>query len=222
MLQFVLFSTLLAVAYAGYGGYGGYGNGGYGGMGGYGGYSNGGGGYGGYGGYSGGGGYGGGSVTGAVQSRRSVSFYDVPSSGGGSPINIDLPASVQPLNFNMQTASSPINVQTSHVGQPGSYAETSSQDEPHVRVHSVTRPIIQRLNEVIQPYRQIRQQVNPVQEDVQTVVARGSNYGGGYSNGGGYGGYGGSGGYGRSGYGGSGYGNSGYGSNYGGSSYGYK
>ena len=100
-------------------------------------------------------------MTGAVQSRRSVSFYDVPSTySNAAPVTIDLPSSAQPLNFLMRTRSSPINIQTVHEGQPGSYAETSSVDEPHVRVHTVTRPIIQKVNEIVQPYRQIRQQVS--------------------------------------------------------------
>lgn len=93
----------------------------------------------------------GGLITGAVQSRRSVSFYDVPSTfSNAQPLTIDLPSSVQPLNFNMRTKSSPINIETSHESSPGSYQETSSVDEPHVRVHNVQRPIVQRINEVIQ------------------------------------------------------------------------
>jgi len=47
-------------------------------------------------------------------------------------------------------------------------------------VHTVTTPIIQELREVVVPQRFIRQEVLPVQEDIQTNVARGVNVGGGF------------------------------------------
>ncbi|XP_017485845.1 PREDICTED: probable peroxisomal membrane protein PEX13 [Rhagoletis zephyria] len=164
----------------------------------------------------------GGVITGAVQSRRSVSYYDVPSTySDASPVTIDLPSGVQPLTFRMNSRSSPINIETSHEGQPGSYQETSSVDEPHVRVHNVQRPIVQKILETIQPYRQIRQEVRPVQESVEQVIARGQpqqSYGGSSYGSGAYksGSYGGSSSFGSNqGYGsgfsqGGGYGNAGY------------
>ena len=121
------------------------------------------------------GGYSGGVVTGAVQSsQRSIGFIDVPSTySNPAPLTIDVPASAQPLNFLLRSKSSPLNLDTVHEAQPGSYQETSSVDEPHVRVHNVQRPIIQKVNEIISPVRQISQQVQPVQEEVQQILARG-------------------------------------------------
>ena len=122
-----------------------------------------------------GGGYSGGqNVLAAVQSRRSLGFIDVPTTySAPTPLTVDVPANVQPLNFLMRSQSSPLNLDTVHQSSPGSYQETSSVDEPHVRVHNVQRPILQQVNEIISPYRQIRQQVQPVQENIEQVVARG-------------------------------------------------
>ena len=119
-------------------------------------------------------GYSSGPIQAAIQSRRTIQYRDVPSTySAAAPLNIAVPASVSPVNMRMYSRSSPINVQAYHESSPGSYQETSSVDAPHVRKHTVTRPIIQQVNEVIQPYRQIRQQVNPVQEQVEQNVARG-------------------------------------------------
>ena len=50
------------------------------------------------------------------------------------------------------------------------------------------KPIIQEVHEVITPFRKITQEIQPVQEEIQTIVARGT--GGGLQVGGGGGGLG--------------------------------
>jgi len=91
-----------------------------------------------------------------------------------------------------------LNVQQYHQGAQGSNQETQSEDEPHYLKHTVKKPIYQEVREVISPYRKITQEIKPVQEEIQTIVARGQakSYGGsagGYGMGGGMGGgYGGS------------------------------
>src|SRR6218665_109094 len=152
---------------------GGYGLGG--GLGFAGGYGGGFGGYGGgFGGY-GGGGYGGHGavVPAAVISHHNIKHYDVPSSGHIYPTTIDVPANVLPVNFIFRSASSMINVQQKHECASGSFKETHSQDEPHILKHTVTKPIIQEVREVISPFRRIQQTVEPVREEIMTMVARG-------------------------------------------------
>lgn len=46
-------------------------------------------------------------------------------------------------------------------------------DEPHVLKHLVTKPIYQEVQEIISPHRRIVQKVEPVKEEIQTIVARG-------------------------------------------------
>ena len=58
--------------------------------------------------------------------------------------------------------------------------------------HSVTKPIIQEVREIITPFRKITQEIQPVQEEILTIVSRGQEQQkGGYgSSGSGAGGYG--------------------------------
>jgi len=72
-----------------------------------------------------------------------------------------------------KSASSQLNVQQAPQGAAGSAQESASEDEAHVLKHSVTKPIIQEVKEVITPFRRIHQEVQPVQESINTVVARG-------------------------------------------------
>ena len=124
-----------------------------------------------------GGGYGGGGglgqvVQAAIQTKHDIQFRDVPSTGSVAPTTIDVGASSVPLNILFRSASSNLNVLQQHDGAQGSNQESSSEDEAHRLVHSVTKPIIQEVNEIIAPRRIVQQQVQPVQEEVQTLVAR--------------------------------------------------
>ena len=105
----------------------------------------------------------------AVNTRQSVAYIPTPSSGYAMPTNVAIDSMSAPVNILYRTRSAPINIQHMHIPQPGSFRATASQDAPHVRVHTVTRPIIQELNEIIAPQRLVRQQVLPVQEDIQVL-----------------------------------------------------
>ena len=186
----MLFAGAQAYGYGGGmsmgGGYGGMGGGMA--MGGYGGGMGMGGGYGGM-----GGGYG--AVPLAIKSRHNVQYYDVPSSGYVKPTTVEIGATHIPLNMIFRSASSNLNVKQYHQGTMGSVQESYSQDEPHLLRHTVKKPVYQEIREVISPYRKITQEIRPVQEEINTIVARGTKgYGGGYGAGAGMamaGGYGG-------------------------------
>lgn len=101
-----------------------------------------------------------GPIQAAVQSRRFLSIVDAPSTySDATPLNIDVPPSTSPINFLLRSKSSPLNVQSLHEGSAGSYASSSSVDAPHVRRHDVYRPVIQQLNEIVQPSRLTKQYV---------------------------------------------------------------
>ena len=108
----------------------------------------------------------------AVQSTHQVQYRDVPSGGLISPISVDVPANAVPVNLVFRSASSQLNVQQAHESATGSFHESSSEDEAHVLKHAVTKPVIQELREVITPFRRITQEVLPVQEQINTIVAR--------------------------------------------------
>lgn len=128
-------------------------------------------------------------------SNHHIKQYDVPSSGYIQPTTIDVPANYIPVNFVFRSASSLINVAQKHESAPGSFHESHSQDDAHRLVHTVTKPIVQEVREIISPFRRVTQTVEPVREEVQTIVARNAGgLGGGFGNGGGGGGVGGLGG----------------------------
>ena len=221
--QFIILSTVVVLCAAnpyGYGGYGGYGLGG------------------GYGGYGLGGGYGHG-INAAIYSHHNVKVLPVKSYGYSKPVYVDVPGGATPIYMNFQTQSSPLYVKQNHYGAKGSYQHSSSYDEPHKLVHHVTKPVIQELHEVVKPFRKVVQRIEPVQEEITTLVSQGiggpggpggagglggaGGFGGaggagglgGHGGYGGYGGYGGHGGYEHGGYGGhSEYGHGGYGEHY--------
>ena len=99
--------------------------------------------YGGGAGGGGGGSYGGGAgATGnlAVISHQNVRYVDVPTTGHTQPTNLNIDSRSSPINLNFQSFSSPVNLNHNHQAARGSFRQTQSQDEPHVRVHTVTKP----------------------------------------------------------------------------------
>ncbi|KAH9398053.1 hypothetical protein TYRP_019429 [Tyrophagus putrescentiae] len=123
-----------------------------------------------------GGGYGMGYAVGpgplAVHTRQSVAYIPTASSGYAAPTAVAIDGQAPPLAIQYRTFSSPVSINHVHVPGQGSFRATASVDPAHVRVHTVTKPIVQQLNEIVVPRRLIRQQILPVQEQVQTIVAR--------------------------------------------------
>ncbi|KAH7644000.1 dfp2-like protein 11 [Dermatophagoides farinae] len=114
-----------------------------------------------------------GPVSAAIQSKHSVQYIDVPyESTPIAPQTILVEANRIPLNIFFQSRSSNLNVETEHTPSPGSTQETSSEDEPHYLIHRVVKPVYQLINEIIKPYRKITQEIKPVEEDIQTIIAR--------------------------------------------------
>ena len=124
--------------------------------------------------YRGGGGYDTGSALGslAVLSNQRINFIPVPSQANIQPTTVYADSISGPVNIVYRSSSSPVNIQHQHSPLPGTFRQTQSVDEPHRHVHTVTKPIIQEVREIIAPQRIIRQQVLPVQEEIQTQVAR--------------------------------------------------
>lgn len=137
---------------------------------------------GGYGGsYASGNSYSGGAIPAAIQTRHNIEFREIPSTGSIQPATIEVGASSIPLNILFRSASSSLNVLQHHQGAAGDTQESQSEgklnvhfdfvlyncflsctDEPHRLIHSVKRPIIQEIKEVVIPYRKITQQIEPV------------------------------------------------------------
>lgn len=113
------------------------------------------------------------SVSAAVVSSRQVAFREfINPQPLSDPTNVFIDAPVSPVNLVYRSSSSPVSVQNLHQSNPGVFKQTSSVDEPHHTVHTVHKPVIQELHEIISPIRKVQQQVLPVQEQVQTVVSK--------------------------------------------------
>lgn len=80
-------------------------------------------------------------IRAAVMSTHTVEHRDVPIEPSNiQPQTILVEAMNLPLNILFQSKSSALNLQTEHVPSPGSTQETSSEDEPQVLIHRVTKP----------------------------------------------------------------------------------
>nr|XP_027206172.1 solute carrier family 41 member 3-like [Dermatophagoides pteronyssinus] len=121
------------------------------------------------------------------------------------PQIIEIDGGSLPLEIHFKSASGRIKVKQSHeLGGSGQTEHSQAEEEPMRLVHEVRKPIIQEVREIITPYRKVYQEIQPVMEEIHTVVAKGEQrrQGHGGSNKGGGGGGGSGGGGGGSGYGG--------------------
>lgn len=113
-------------------------------------------------------------VQAALHTKHSIRFInvDIPSEDR-EPHIIEVGASPLPIIMHFKSASSRIRLQQSHSGgQAGSIQETKSEDQPSILRHEVIKPIIQEVREVLLPYRKIIQEIRPVTEEIQTIVAK--------------------------------------------------
>lgn len=126
-------------------------------------------------------------IDAAVKSKHSVATYPVASSRevGKSPV-VDINSGPLPLTLRFNSHSSQINAIQKHFGSPGTVQKSSSIDEPDLLIQNVKKPVIQEVREVITPYRHRTQEVRPVQEKIETIIAKGHEMGG-YGGGKGYG-----------------------------------
>jgi len=117
-----------------------------------------------------------GPVNAAVQTiSRTVDYRPVPYTGEAPVVqDVDVPPQESPLRINFQSRSSPLQVTQQHIpAEPGQVQVTQSEDEPQTAIHNVVRPVIQQVNEVVQPYRTLTQTVEPVIEQTHTNIAQG-------------------------------------------------
>jgi len=117
-----------------------------------------------------------GPVNAAVHTlSRTVDYRAVPYTGEAPTVqDIDVPPQESPLRINFQSKSSPLAVTQQHIpAEPGQTQVTQSEDEPQTAIHNVHRPVVQQVNEVVQPYRTLTQTVEPVIEQAHTNIAQG-------------------------------------------------
>ena len=77
-----------------------------------------------------------------------------------------------PINMLFKTSSADLNVNQQHDNAAPQVQSSSSVDGTVVLKHSVKKPVVQYVNEVIVPSRYLNQKVMPVKEYVKTVVTK--------------------------------------------------
>nr|XP_027199841.1 uncharacterized protein LOC113793962 [Dermatophagoides pteronyssinus] len=135
-----------------------------------------------YGGHSDGGGYSMNGVDAAIHSKHSVQIIPVSGSKhmGKTPV-VDINSEPLPLTLRFNSHSTRILPIQKHFSHSGQVYKQNAIDEPDVLIQNIRKPIIQEVREIISPYRQVTQEVRPVQERIQTLIARGQdgiNFGG--------------------------------------------
>lgn len=75
-----------------------------------------------------------------------------------------------PISLLYRSIGAPVNIIQKHIPSRGTFKQSRSQEEPHRHLHTVRKPIIQEVREIISPVRLVRQEILPVQENVLTYL----------------------------------------------------
>ena len=105
---------------------------------------------------------------------------------GKTPV-VDINSGPLPLTLRFNSHSTHINAIQKHFSSPGQVQKSAAVDEPDLLIQNIKKPVIQEVREVITPYRHRTQEVRPVQEKIETIIAKGEHGGFGSRNSGGYG-----------------------------------
>ena len=91
----------------------------------------------------------------AIHSKRTVSVIPVHENYEEPKINVvSVDAAEVPLVLTLKSKSSPLIVNAVHIGsEKGSIKKTKSVDPAHIRVHSIYKPILHKVQEILQPHR---------------------------------------------------------------------
>nr|XP_027193836.1 alpha-protein kinase 1-like [Dermatophagoides pteronyssinus] len=99
------------------------------------------------------------------------------------PVNVETPMqqsqviaiepSTQAIHLVFKSVSNPLSIHQQHSPGERSFYETTRSEEPaHIIRHEVYKPVVQELQETIQPYRQVTQEIRPVIEKVNVIVPK--------------------------------------------------
>ena len=127
-----------------------------------------------YGGHSDGGGYSMNGVDAAIHSKHSVQIIPVSGSKhmGKTPV-VDINSEPLPLTLRFNSHSTRILPIQKHFSHSGQVYKQNAIDEPDVLIQNIRKPIIQEVREIITPYRKVVQEIQPVMEEIHTIVAKG-------------------------------------------------
>ncbi|XP_075680217.1 uncharacterized protein LOC113796560 [Dermatophagoides pteronyssinus] len=107
-----------------------------------------------------------------VHSSHHVKYYHVHGHHQIHPIHVEVEAHAVPIHMTFKSKSSHLSIDQHHENTGGSHKISHSEDEPHYLKHYVKKPIYQEVHEIITPYRKITQKIEPVHEEIETLVAK--------------------------------------------------
>lgn len=86
----------------------------------------------------------------AIQRQSRVDFVPVQSNAGpAEPTTLFIDAESSPVNLVVRSVSHGVNLDVQHIAAKGTFRETASEDEPSRHVHTIRKPVIQEVHEVI-------------------------------------------------------------------------
>lgn len=114
------------------------------------------------------------SIPAAIHSKHVVETYKSKSHHDHhhhKPI-IDINSDSLSLTLRFNSHSSDVHTLQNHQSKQGKVKKVHTYDEPDLLIHTVRKPIIQEIREIILPYRQRTQEVRPVKEKIETLIAK--------------------------------------------------
>lgn len=109
----------------------------------------------------------------AVTTNHNVRVYHVPTTKLPQADQlVEIESNHVPLHIHFKTASSRLHLTQAHRTHASTVKQVNSVEEPNVLINEISRPIIQTIREVIKPERKIVRELVPVQETIETVVAK--------------------------------------------------
>lgn len=111
-------------------------------------------------------------VDAAIYSKHSVSTYPVASKSYSHNPFVDIKSEPLPLTIRFNSHSSHTNAIQKHFGSHGTVQKASHIDEPDLLINRIKKPIIQEVHETIYPYRQRTQEIRPLREKIETIIAK--------------------------------------------------
>ncbi|KAH9414640.1 hypothetical protein DERP_008837 [Dermatophagoides pteronyssinus] len=90
---------------------------------------------------------------------------------------IDIKSNNNLITIRFNTISSTINtIQKHHGNQRPKIQHSKFMAEPDILIQNIQKPIIQKVHEIIQPYRKIYQEILPVKEKIETIISKDTNH----------------------------------------------
>lgn len=105
---------------------------------------------------------------------QKVDFVNVPQQiqAPAEPANLLVDSHMNPISLVYRSFGAPINIIQKHIPSQPTFKQSQTEEEPHRHLHVIKKPVIQEVREIIVPQRLVRQEILPVHEEIQTIVAK--------------------------------------------------